>query len=247
MKIDLRLGDCLEVMKTINDKSIDAIICDLPYGTTNIDWDNIIPMDKLWEQYDRILKDNGVIVLFGSEPFSSMVRTSNLKNYKYDWKWEKAKATLHTLCKKRPMKSDEDIMVFYKQQPTYNPQMTIGSKYKGRNNTKSHKELKGEWLIGQGSRSNNEGTRYPRTNIYFANENKAGQHPTQKPLELLEYLVKTYTNEGDMVLDNTMGSGSTMVACVGTKRNGIGIEMDENYFNIAKKRVEEKINKINEK
>ena len=247
MNIDLRLGDCLEVMKTINDKSIDAIICDLPYGTTNIDWDNIIPMDKLWEQYDRILKDNGVIVLFGSEPFSSMVRTSNLKNYKYDWKWEKAKATLHTLCKKRPMKSDEDIMVFYKQQPTYNPQMTIGAKYKGRNNTKSHKELKGEWLIGQGSRSNNEGTRYPRTNIYFANENKAGQHPTQKPLELLEYLVKTYTNEGDMVLDNTMGSGSTMVACVGTKRNGIGIEMDENYFNIAKKRVEEKIKKRNEK
>ena len=112
--------------------------------------------------------------------------------YKYDWKWEKAKATLHALCKKRPMKSDEDIMVFYNQQPIYNPQMTIGKKYKGRNNTKNHKELKGEWLIRQGSRTDNDGTRYPRTNIYFANENKQGQHPTQKPVALIEYLIKTY-------------------------------------------------------
>ena len=230
-------ADCFDVFPFIEDKSIDAVICDLPYGTTNIDWDNIIPMDKLWKQYDRVLKDNSVIVLFGSEPFSSMVRNSNLKNYKYDWKWEKAKATLHALCKKRPMKSDEDIMVFYKQQPTYNPQMTIGEKYKGRNNTKNHKELKGEWLIGQGNRSNNEGTRYPRTNIYFANENKAGQHPTQKPLALLEMLVKTYTNEGDIVLDNTMGSGTTNLACLKLNRKSIGIEKEKQYYDVAVRRL----------
>ena len=135
------------------------------------------------------------------------------------------------------MKSDEDIMVFYNQQPIYNPQMTIGKKYKGRNNTKNHKELKGEWLIGQGSRTDNEGTRYPRTNIYFPNENKAGQHPTQKPVALLEYLIKTYTNENETVLDNCMGSGSTGVACVNTNRNFIGIEKDENYFKIAEQRI----------
>lgn len=230
-------ADCFDVFPFIEDKSIDAIICDLPYGTTNIHWDNVIPMNKLWEQYDRVLKDGGVVVLFGSEPFSSMVRTSNLKMYKYDWKWEKAKATLHTLCKKRPMKSDEDIMVFYREQPTYNPQMTIGEKYKGRNNTKNHKELKGEWLIWQGSRTDNEGTRYPRTNIYFANENKSGQHPTQKPIELMEYLVKTYTNEGDTVLDNTMGSGTTNLACLKLNRKSIGIEKEKQYCDVAVRRL----------
>ncbi len=229
-------GDCLDIMPLIPDKSVQLILADLPYGTTSIDWDNIIPMDKLWEQYSRIMTDNCAIVLFGCEPFSSLVRTSNLKMYKYDWKWEKAKATLHALCKKRPMKSDEDIMVFYKQQPTYNPQMTIGEKYKGRNNTKNHKELKGEWLIGQGSRTDNEGTRYPRTNIYFANENKKGQHPTQKPLELVKYLISTYSNENDMVLDNTMGSGTTCLAAKELNRKFIGIEKEPKYYEIACKR-----------
>jgi site-specific DNA-methyltransferase (adenine-specific) len=232
-------GDCLDIMPLIPDKSVQLILADLPYGTTSIDWDNIIPMDKLWEQYKRIMTDNCAIVLFGSEPFSSLVRTSNLKMYKYDWKWEKAKATLHALCKKRPMKSDEDIMVFYNQQPIYNPQMTIGEKYKGRNNTKNHKELKGEWLIGQGSRTDNEGTRYPRTNIYFANENKAGQHPTQKPLELMKYLISTYSNENDMVLDNTMGSGTCPLASAILNRRFIGIEKDEDYFKIAVNRLKE--------
>ena len=237
--VELLKGDCLEVMKEIPSKSVDAIICDLPYGTTKLKWDVVIPFNLLWINYNRIIKDNGVVVLFGCEPFSSMARMSNIKNYKYDWKWEKSKATLHTLCKKRPMKSDEDIMVFYKTQPTYNPQMTLGEKYKGRNNIKNHKKLKGEWKIKQGSRSDNNGFRYPRTNIKIANENKKGMHPTQKPLELLEYLVKTYTNEGDTVLDNTMGSGTTMVACDNLNRNGIGIEMDNNYFEIAKKRIED--------
>ncbi len=131
------------------------------------------------------------------------------------------------------MKSDEDIMVFYNQQPIYNPQMSIGEKYKGRNNTKNHKKLKGEWLIGQGSRTDNEGTRYPRTNIYFANENKAGQHPTQKPLELIKYLIKTYSNENDMVLDNTMGSGTTCLAAKELNRKFIGIEKEPKYYEIA--------------
>ena len=235
--IKLIKGDCLVEMQNIPDKSIDAIICDLPYQTTACKWDVLIPFEPLWAQYKRIIKDNGAIVLFGSEPFSSRLRMSNLEMYKYDWKWEKAKATLHALCKKRPMKSDEDIMVFYNKQPIYNPQMTTGEKYKARNNTKNHKELKGEWLIGQGRRTDNNGTRYPRTNIYFANENKQGQHPTQKPVALLEYIIKTYTNEGDTVLDNTMGSGSTGVAAKQLNRSFIGIEMDETYFEIAKRRI----------
>jgi len=230
-------ADCMDILPLIPNKSVQLILADLPYGTTSIEWDNIIPMDKLWKQYNRIMTDNCAIILFGSEPFSSLVRTSNLKMYKYDWKWEKAKATLHALCKKRPMKSDEDIMVFYKEQPTYNPQMTIGEKYKGRNNTKNHKELKGEWLIGQGSRNDNEGTRYPRTNIYFPNENKAGQHPTQKPLELIKYLINTYSNENDMVLDNTMGSGTTCLGAKELNRSFIGIEKEVKYYELAVARV----------
>ena len=226
-------ADCMDILPLIPDKSVQLILADLPYGTTSIDWDNVIPMDKLWEQYNRIMRDNCAVVLFGSEPFSSLVRTSNLKMYKYDWKWEKAKATLHALCKKRPMKSDEDIIVFYAKQPIYNPQMTIGEKYKGRNNTKNHKELKGEWIIGQGSRTDNDGTRYPRTNIYFANENKQGQHPTQKPLELIKYLIKTYSNENDMILDNTMGSGTTCLGAKELNRKFIGIEKEPKYYEIA--------------
>ena len=230
-------ADCMDILPLIPDKSVQLILADLPYGTTSIDWDNVLPIDELWTEYNRIMTDNCAIILFGSEPFSSLMRTTNLKMYKYDWKWEKAKATLHTLCKKRPMKSDEDIMVFYKQQPIYNPQMTIGDKYKGRNNTKNHKELKGEWLIGQGNRTNNNGTRYPRTNIYFANENKAGQHPTQKPLELIKYLINTYSNENDMVLDNTMGSGTTCLAAKELNRKFIGIEKEVKYYDLAVARV----------
>ena len=225
--------DCLEWMKRIPDQSIDCIITDPPYWTTACKWDSVIPFEPMWGQLKRIIKPNWAIVLFGSEPFSSLVRTSNLKMYKYDWKWEKAKATLHALCKKRPMKSDEDIIVFYAKQPIYNPQMTIGEKYKGRNNTKNHKELKGEWIIGQGSRTDNDGTRYPRTNIYFANENKQGQHPTQKPLELIKYLIKTYSNENDMILDNTMGSGTTCLGAKELNRKFIGIEKEPKYYEIA--------------
>ena len=240
--IDLYKGDCLEVMDRLIDDGVkvDAIITDPPYGTTACKWDSVIPFDAMWERLNKLIKPNGAIVLFGSEPFSSALRMSNIKNYKYDWKWEKSKATLFTLCKKRPLKSDEDITIFYREQPTYNPQMSKGKPYKGRNNIKNHKELKGEWDIKQGSRSDNSGERYPRTNINIANENKKGQHPTQKPVALMEYLIKTYTNENELVLDFTMGSGTTGVACKNLNRNFIGIELDSNYFEIADSRINAK-------
>ena len=237
--IDLYNGDCLEVMdKLIADGVVvDAIITDPPYGTTACKWDTVIPFDEMWLRLNKLIKPNGAIVLFGSEPFSSALRMSNIKNYKYDWKWEKSKATLFTLAKKRPLKSDEDIIIFYEKQTTYNPQMTIGKPYKGRNNTEKHKILKGEWIIKQGNRSDNKGFRYPRTNLKIPNENKIGQHPTQKPVALMEYLIKTYTNEGELVLDFTCGSGSTLVGCLNTNRRCIGIELDEKYFKIASERI----------
>lgn len=232
--IDLRQGDCLEVMKDIPDKSVDMILCDLPYGTTACKWDNVIPFEPLWEQYNRIIKDNGAIVLFGSEPFSSKLRLSNLKMYRYDWIYEKSKATLFTQCKKRPLNSHEYIIIFYKKQPVYNAQMSIGKPYRARRNIKQQKE----WLFGV-KRNDNDGTRYPRTVLKFkSGDRDIRLHPTQKPVALLEYLIKTYTNENELVLDNCMGSGSTGVACVNTNRNFIGIELDENYFNIAKERIE---------
>lgn len=233
--IKLYKGDCLEIMKDIPDKSIDMILCDLPYGTTACKWDTIIPFQPLWEQYNRIIKDNGAIVLFGSEPFSSQLRMSNLKMYRYDWIWEKAKATLFTQCKKRPLNANEIISVFYKKQPTYNPQMEKGKPYKGRKKIKQSEE----WFFGT-IRNDNNGTRYPRTVIKFKSGDRDGKlHPTQKPVDLLEYLIKTYTNKGEIVLDSCMGSGSTGVACKHTNRRFIGIELDENYFEIAKKRIEE--------
>lgn len=231
--------ECLEAMDKLIEQGIkvDAIIADIPYGTTSCSWDNVIPFNEMWERLNKLIKPNGAIVLFGSEPFSSALRMSNIKNYKYDWVWEKSKATLFTLCKKRPLKSDEDIIVFYAKQPTYNPQMHKWEPYKWRNNTKNHKELKGEWNIKQGNRKDNNGLRYPRTNIKIPNENKKGQHPTQKPVALMEYLIKTYTNEWETVLDFTMWSWTTWVACKNTGRKFIWIELDETYFNIAKERI----------
>jgi len=193
--------------------------------------------EGMWDKLNKLIKPNGAIVLFGSEPFSSALRMSNIKNYKYDWKWEKSKATLFTLSKKRPLKSNEDIIIFHNKQPTYNPQMTEGKPYKGRNNIKNHKKLKGEWEIKQGSRSDNYGLRYPRTNIKIANENKKGQHPTQKPVALMEYLISTYTNENELVLDFTSGSGTTAVACENTNRRWICIEQEEKYCEIHKNRI----------
>ena len=237
--IQLYHGDCLEEMKNIPDKSIDMILCDLPYGTTNCSWDIVIPFESLWEQYNRIIKDNGAIVLFGSEPFSSALRMSNIKNYKYDWVWEKSKATGFLNAKKRPLVAHEYIHVFYKKQPLYNPQMREGTPYnKGMRKQQTENDVYGEFKQVE---VKSEGKRYPRSVIYYKTAETEGEtfHKTQKPVSLVEYLINTYTNTGEVVLDNCMGSGSTGVACVNTNRKFIGIELDEKYFNIAKNRIEE--------
>ena len=226
-------GDCLELMKNISDKSIDLILCDLPYGTTKCKWDTVIPFDKLWEQYNRIIKDNGAIVLFGNEPFSSQLRLSNLKNYKYDWVWDKKRGSNFATVKIRPFNSFENIMVFYKKQPTYNPQMWKSTPYTCKQGYVG--EAKQTGLYRDDVITVNNGDRYPLTILSFSKE--TGLHPTQKPVALLEYLIKTYTNEGDTVLDNCMGSGSTGVACKNTNREFIGMELDEKYFNIACERI----------
>ena len=239
--IQLYYGDCLEVMKDIPDKSIDMILCDLPYGTTQNKWDSIIPLEPLWEQYKRIIKDNGAIVLFAQTPFDKVLGASNLKMLKYEWIWNKISPTGHLNAKRMPMKKTENILVFYKKLPTYNPQgleycprikkrssKSVGSSNYGKHNDENFSEYKG----------------YPTNLLEFMRE--SGFHPTQKPVPLLEYLIKTYTNEGEIILDNTMGSGSTGVACINTNRKFIGIELEEKYFNIAKNRIEEAQNNIKE-
>ena len=242
--IKLLCGDCLELMNDIEDKSIDCIICDLPYGTTKCKWDVVIPFDKLWEQYNRIIKDNGAIILFGTEPFSSELRLSNKSDYKYDIYWVKEKPTNFMQVKKRVGKLTENICVFYKKQCTYNPQMV---KHNGKKvtNKPSERNAKFKSVVASDSPTlsikpyEDTGYRYP-CDILNINREKLGStvHPTQKPVALLEYLIKTYTNENETVLDNCMGSGSTGVACVNTNRNFIGIELDIDYFNIAKERIE---------
>ena len=239
--IKLLHGDCLEKMKDISDKSIDMILCDLPYGTTACKWDVIIPFEPLWKEYKRIIKDRGCIALFGSEPFSSALRMSNIKNYKYDWKWEKSKPTGFMLAKKQPIRNSEDIMVFYSKQPTYNPIKWFPNERfldKRKTYNKARPE-KGQFAGNHKERTPDDGSRLPTTIIGFESFWAKDMHPTQKPVALLEYLIKTYTQEGETVLDNCMGSGSTGVACINTNRNFIGIEKEENYFNIAKKRIEE--------
>lgn len=235
--INLQQGDCLELMKGIPDKSIDMIFCDLPYGTTHNKWDSIIPLDKLWREYHRIVKENGAMVFTASGLFTAQLMISNSSEYKYKYVWEKSKATNFLNAKRQPLRKHEDVLVFYKKQPTYHPQMTKGEAYfKGiRKNqvTGSYGEFKPVLV-------KSEGLRYPVDVFYFKTAESEGAviHPTQKPVALLEYLIKTYTNKNETVLDNTMGSGSTGVACVNTGRNFIGMELDEEYFNKAKNRIE---------
>ena len=226
-------------MKEIPDKSIDMISCDLPYGTTKCKWDTVIPFESLWEQYNRIIKDNGAICLFGSEPFSSKLRMSNITKYRYDWIWEKTKYSNFLCVTKQPAKNYENICVFYKKQPTYNPQMREGKPYKD----KVRKRSSNQQELGAKTKNavNNTGTRYPNATLFFSNGNNKNVHPTQKPVALLEYLIKTYTNENETVLDNCMGSGSTGVACINTNRNFIGFELDKYYFQVAKQRIEKAI------
>ena len=241
--VDLRQGDCLQLIKEIPDKSVDMILCDLPYGTTACKWDNVIPFDRLWEQYGRIIKDVGVIVLFGSEPFSSRLRVSNLKMYKYDWVWIKKKPSGHLEAKNKPMKKHENIIVFSKGSSangckyriTYNPQGLI-ERYRVYKNSTQSTVWGNRKNREKGTLATSQYTNYPNTILEFGID-KEKFHPAQKPVALLEYLIKTYTNENEVVLDNCMGSGSTGVACVNTNRNFIGIELDEGYFNIAKERI----------
>lgn len=243
-KIDLRQGDCLEVMKSIPDGSIDAIITDPPYGTTACKWDSVIDFDLMWEQLNRVIKPSGAIVLFGSEPFSSALRMSNIKNYKYDWKWIKDKGSNFGVAKYRPINTSEDLIVFSNKVLKYKPQMRVTDKKSNRGGKAKIKEssVYGKNGFKQSYRDTN--IKYPINCIKFNtpkhNDKRNGSlHPTQKPIALMEYLIKTYTNEGETVLDFTMGSGSTMVACQNTNRNGIGIEQDENYFKIAQDRIKE--------
>lgn len=213
-------------------------MCDLPYGTTKNKWDSVIPIDKLWEQYERIIKQNGAIVLFSQMPFSAELVHSNLKLFKYEWIWQKDNGTGFLNAKKMPLKIHENILVFYNKLPIYNPQMRTGFKpYKCKQGR--HSTNYGNYEQGHITKSN--GDRYPIDIINFKKD--VGLHPTQKPVALLEYLIKTYTNENDLVLDNCMGSGTTGVACINTNRNFIGIEVDENYYEIAKNRIEEVSNR----
>ena len=232
-------GDCLEKMKDIPDKSIDMILCDLPYGTTACKWDVVIPFEPLWEQYKRIIKPNGAILLFGSEPFSSYLRMSNIKQYKYDWYWRKSRPTGGLHAKKRPMLDIETISVFYRFQCFYSPQGVSDCNIVHKN-TDGRK--KGSGVRGADRKNDSyiqTKADYPRRVLDFSSPHNVGSfHPTQKPVALLEYLIKTYTLEGETVLDNTMGSGSTGVACINTKRNFIGIEKDAHYFQVGKDRVE---------
>ena len=242
-KVNLIKGDCLDAMKKIADGSVDLVLTDPPYGTTACKWDSVIPLEPMWEQLKRVIKPNGAIVLTSVDPFTCILGASNIKDLKYKWVWNKTRATGHLNAKKMPMKNIEDILVFYRQHPTYNPQGIVEVD-RTVHNSKSH-SLRG---VTKDATSTVTGgiryeaykqtqTNYPRQLLQFASEG-ATVHPTQKPVALMEYLIKTYTNEGETVLDFTMGSGTTGVACVNTNRNFIGIELDDGYFSIAEKRIQ---------
>lgn len=228
-------GDCLELMKSIPDASVDMILCDLPYGTTACKWDSVIPFDALWEQYERICI--GPIVLTAQTPFDKVLGASNIKLLKYEWVWEKTHPTGYLNAKRAPMKAHENVLVFYKRQPIYNPIKTIGHKRKTATKRHDFAETYGKQTFDELPYDSTE--RYPRSVLVFPSDKQTSKlHPTQKPVALMEYLIRTYTNEGMTVLDNCMGSGTTGVACANTGRNFIGIEMDEKYFQIAKDRIQ---------
>lgn len=242
-------GDCLEIMPTLADKSVDMILCDLPYGTTACKWDTIIPFEPLWKQYKRLIKDNGAIVLTASQPFTSALVMSNPGWFKYCWVWVKEKGTGFAFSKKQPMRRTEDVVVFYKNQPLYN--------YEGDKLDKPYRHtlpisksdsggITSDNLNEDGSRQYVEYTYKTKDNVIFLPRDNAnqGEHPTQKPVALFEYLIRTYTNEGDTVLDNCAGSGTTGIAALHTKRNAILIEKDEQYFNAAKERFDRETRQV---
>ena len=232
-------ADCFDVFPFIEDKSIDAIICDLPYGTTACKWDSVLPFDKLWKEYERIIKPNGAIVLFGSQPFTSALIMSNPKLFKYELIWQKSRPSNFPLAKKQPLKYHENILVFYNKQPTYNPIMTKGEKNHRTKICRGKNNIIGDDGTGVGW-ENTSDVKYPKSVITIkSTDSTKNEHSTQKPLELMEYLVKTYTNEGDMVLDNTMGSGTTNLGCIKLNRKSIGIEKEKQYYDVAVRRASE--------
>ena len=243
---DLRLGDCLELMKEIPDGAVDMILCDLPYGGTACKWDVKIPFEPLWKQYKRITKSNGAILLFGKEPFTSLLITSNIGEYRQKLTWLKTRPTNVFNAKKQFMNWTEDIVVFYAKLPTFNPIMRTDGVFTG-NKVQHTNHNRASGTLGQTGEKegyvhkSNGGLFYPKTVLEFSNVHNAGTglHPTQKPVALLEYLIRTYTNEGDTVLDNCMGSGTTGVACKRQNRNFIGMEIDDHYYQIAVKRIKD--------
>jgi len=230
----LMQGDCLERMKEIPDDSVDMVLTDPPYGTTACKWDTVIDLDKMWEQLERVIKHNGAIVMTASQPFTSALVMSNPKMFKYDWTWKKPKGTGHLNAKRMPMRDKEDILVFYQKQPNYNPQMTKGEPFGKKTGSKQQSGTTG---THGNTRTVNTGFRHPKQVLEFNVVGRGGTHPTQKPVSLMEYLIRTYTNEGETVLDFTMGSGTTGVACDNLSRKFIGIELDEDYYQTAKHRI----------
>ena len=228
--------DCLEGMRRIPDKSVDMILCDLPYGTTACKWDTIIPFEPLWEQYERVIKDGGAIVLTAAQPFTSALVMSNPKWFKYSWVWDKVKPSGFQIAKYRPMMRQEDVLVFGKAKVQYYPIMTNREKQK---KSKVYSSSDSSPLASNDGEERTYTQKYPQSILTYSNANQRGKvHPTQKPVALFEYLIKTYTNENETVLDNCMGSGTTAIACLNTNRNYIGFELDESYYNIANERIE---------
>ncbi len=259
--LELKHGDCLELMKQIPGKSIDMVLCDLPYGTTQCEWDKVIPFEPLWEQYNRIIKDNGTIVLFSSQPFATDLINSQRRLFRYEIIWEKTQCTGFYNAHCMPLKAHENILIFYKKLPTYNPQKWISQNAQiGHRRTNSdYKKTAGKAFGKVSERSAesweyiDDGSRFPRSVVKFSNQNgalfgntqNAVKHPTSKPIELLEYLIQTYSNEGDLILDNAMGAGSTGVAAIMLKRDFIGMEIDSHFFKIAKDRIFEVYDTVN--
>jgi hypothetical protein len=233
--IELHEGDCLEKMALIPDKSIDMVLVDLPYGTTDLPWDSVIPLPPLWEQYKRIVKPNSAMLFFAAQPFTSVLVMSQLPLFSYALVWEKSCPVGYLDAAKRPMRAHEDILLFSDGRPVYNPIMTPTNRAK---RTRTSQNAAAHYRDHTRIDSDNKGLAYPRSVIFTRKENGT-VHPTQKPLQMLEYLIRTYSNPGATVLDNTMGSGSTMVACVRTGRNGVGIERDPKYFEVARQRIAE--------
>jgi site-specific DNA-methyltransferase (adenine-specific) len=235
MEVNLYHGDCLEIMKDIPEQSVDMIMVDLPYGTTACKWDSIIPLDKLWEQYYRICKKNAAMVFTAAQPFTTMLIASNIKHFRYEWIWEKPQGTNPIHVNRMPLKAHENVLVFSQATTKYHPQMIQGKPYCGfSSDTKHIGEVYGK--VKSKHRDNPDGSRFPKTVLKFPQER--GLHPTQKPVTMMEYFIKTYTDEDNVVLDNTMGSGTTGVACKNLHRSFIGIEKDDKFFEIAKNRIE---------